>query len=207
MKLEETDRLEAFSDGVLAVIITIMAFNVKPPAGASAAALGGVLPRILVYVLSFVIVGIYWNNHHHLLRATERMNAAVMWVNLFLLFWLSLLPIVTDWVGSYPNHSLPAASYGIVALGAGFAYWLLVRTIIRANGDSSEVAQAVGGDRKGNVSLGCYALGTGLAFVSPVVAYLLYAVVAVLWFIPDRRLARARGTGALETGSGERLGD
>jgi len=190
MKLDDTDRLEAFSDGVMAVIITIMAFNVKPPAGTSISALHGVLPRILVYILSFVMIGIYWNNHHHLLRATDRMDAAVMWSNMFLLFWLSLLPVVTDWVGTYPNHSLPAASFGVIALGAGFAYWLLVRAIIRANGQSSKVAQAVGGDLKGNLSVVLYAAGTGLAFVAPVLAYVLYAAVAVMWFVPDRRFTR-----------------
>ena len=187
MKLDETERLETFSDGVMAVIITIMAFNVKPPSGAAVTDLHDVLPRLLVYVLSFVVVGIYWNNHHQLLRAADRMNASVMWANLFLLFWLSLLPIVTDWVGSYPNHALPAASYGLISLGAGFGYWLLVRTIIRANGRTSRVAQAVGGDLKGNLSVVFYAAGTGLAFVNRVVSYALYAAVALMWIIPDRR--------------------
>ena len=191
MKLDETERLETFSDGVMAVIITIMAFNVKPPAGALFADLHDVLPRLAVYVLSFVVVGIYWNNHHQLLRAADRMNASVMWANPFLLFWLSLLPIVTDWVGSYPNHALPAASYGLISLGAGFGYWLLVRTIIRANGRTSRVAQAVGGDLKGNLSVVFYAAGTGLAFVNRVVSYALYAAVALMWIIPDRRFTVA----------------
>ena len=191
MRLDDTDRLEAFSDGVMAVVITIMAFSVRPPAGTSLAAARHVLPELLVYVLSFVMVAIYWNNHHHLLRATERMDASVMWTNMFLLFWLSLLPIVTAWVGRYPNHSLPAATYGLVTLGAALAYWLLVRAIIRANGQGSVVARAVGSDLKGNLSALLYAAGVGLAFLTPVAAYVLYTAVAVIWFVPDRRLSRS----------------
>jgi uncharacterized membrane protein len=188
MTLSETDRLEAFSDGVMAVIITIMAFNVKPPLGASLSALHGALPQILVYVLSFAIIGTYWNNHHHLLRATERMSGAVMWANLHLLFWLSLFPIVTGWMGHYPSHRLPAASYGVIGFGSAVAYWVLVRMIIRANGNNSIVARAIGSDIKGYLSLLLYALGAGLAAVTPVASYVLYASVAVIWFVPDRRL-------------------
>jgi uncharacterized membrane protein len=187
--LSDTDRLETFSDGVMAVIITIMAFNVKPPNGASLSAVHTVLPDLLVYMLSFVMVGTYWNNHHHLLRATDRMNGAVMWANLFLLFWLSLLPIVTGWVGKFPSHALPAATYGLVALGSAIAYWILVRMIIRANVANSTVARAIGSDLKGNLSLVLYATGVGVAFASPVVSYVLYATVGVMWFVPDRRLA------------------
>jgi uncharacterized membrane protein len=190
MRLGDTDRLEAFSDGVMAVIITIMAFNVKPPSQPTWSSVHEVVPHLLVYALSFVMIGIYWNNHHHLLRATESLSASVMWTNLFLLFWLSMLPIVTDWVGVYPNHSLPAATYGFVALGAGFAYYVLVRAIIKANGQDSLVAKAVGRDRKGLVSEGLYALGIGLAFTpAPGLAYVAYAAVSVLWFIPDRRFS------------------
>ncbi|MGO9581393.1 MAG: TMEM175 family protein [Acidimicrobiales bacterium] len=188
-RLSETDRLEAFSDGVMAVIITIMAFNVKPPAGASLSALHDRLPQLLVYVLSFAMVGTYWNNHHHLLRATERMDGAVMWANLHLLFWLSLLPIVTGWVGRYPLHALPAAAYGVVGLGSAAAYWILVRRIIHANGDSSAIARAIGSDMKGNLSLILYAAGAGSAFAAPVASYVMYGAVAVMWFVPDRRLA------------------
>ena len=188
MRLSETDRLEGFSDGVMAVIITIMAFNVKPPLGPSLSAVHGVLPELLVYILSFTVVGIYWNNHHHLLRATNRMNGAVMWANLFLLFWLSLLPIVTGWVGKYPRHALPAASYGTVGLGSALAYWILVRTIIRANGADSTVAKAIGSDFKGNLSLVLYAAGIGLAFAVPTASYVMYAAVAITWLVPDRRL-------------------
>ena len=189
MRVNETDRLEAFSDGVMAVIITIMAFEVRRPAGYSLSAFRGVLPDLLVYVLSFAIVGTYWNNHHHLLRATERMSGAVMWANLHLLFWLSLLPIVTGWVGRYPRHALPAGSYGVVALGAAVAYWILVRTIIRANGRDSAVALAIGSDLKGKLSLLLYAAGVGLAAATPVASYVLYGAVAAMWFVPDRRLA------------------
>ena len=193
MRLDETDRLETFSDGVMAVVITIMAFNVKSPAGASLSALHGVVPGLLVYVLSFTMIGIYWNNHHHLLRATDRMNASVMWSNMFLLFWLSLLPIVTAWVGKYPDHTLPAAFYGAISLGAAIAYWVLVRTIIRANGKDSRVARAVGSDLKGNLSVALYAAGICLAFVTPVASYVLYATVAVMWFVPDRRFVLSEG--------------
>jgi len=187
-RLSETDRLEAFSDGVMAVIITIMAFNVKPPDGASLSALHRVLPGLSVYVLSFAMIGIYWNNHHHLLRATGRMDGAVMWANLHLLFWLSLLPIVTAWVGHYPLHTLPAVSYGAVGLGSGLAYWVLVQMIIRANGSDSTVARALGSDLKGRISPALYIAGIGLAFATSVLSYVIYAAVAVMWFIPDRRL-------------------
>ena len=188
-RLSETDRLEAFSDGVMAVIITIMAFNVKPPDGASLSALHRVLPGLSVYVLSFAMIGIYWNNHHHLLRATGRMDGAVMWANLHLLFWLSLLPIVTAWVGHYPLHTLPAVSYGAVGLGSALAYWVLVQMIIRADGSDSTVARALGSDLKGRISPALYIAGIGLAFATSVLSYVIYAAVAVMWFIPDRRLA------------------
>jgi uncharacterized membrane protein len=192
MRLNDTDRLEAFSDGVMAVIITIMAFNVRSPVGASLSALHRTLPDLLVYVLSFAIVGTYWNNHHHLLRATERLDGAVMWANLHLLFWLSILPIATAWVGRFPSHALPAGAYGVVGLGSAVAFWILVRMIIRANGRDSAVARAIGTDIKGNLSLVLYGTGVGLAVVSPVISYVLYASVAVMWFVPDRRLAPAR---------------
>ena len=191
-RLSETDRLEAFSDGVMAVIITIMAFDVKPPNGASLSALHRVLPDLFVYVLSFAMIGIYWNNHHHLLRATGRIDGAVMWANLHLLFWLSLCPIVTAWIGRYPRHALPAAFYGVVGLGSALAYWILVRMIVRANGTSSAVAKGIGSDLKGKLSPVLYLGGIGLAFAAPVVSYVIYASVALMWFIPDRRLAVSR---------------
>ena len=187
--MRETDRLEAFSDGVMAVIITLMAFNVKPPSGASLGALGADAPELLVYVLSFAIVGTYWNNHHHLLRATDRISGGVMWSNLHLLFWLSLLPIATGWIGHFPGDAIPSSIYGLLGFATAVAYWILVRAIIRANGADSRVARAIRSDVKGRVSLVLYAAGTGLAFATPVLAYVAYAAVAVIWFVPDRRLA------------------
>jgi TMEM175 potassium channel family protein len=137
------------------------------------------------------MIGIYWNNHHHLFRATERISGAVMWANLFLLFWLSLLPFVTSWVSEFYKAHLPASIFGAVALGAAVAYGILVRTIIQANGKESAVATAVGSDLKGNISVALYAAGVGLAWVSPWIAYGLYIAVAVVWFVPDRRFTRA----------------
>ena len=185
-----TARVEAFSDAVMAVIITIMAFGLRPPHGATWTAVRGSLPGLLVYVLSFVYVAIYWNNHHHLLRAADRISGAAMWANMFLLFWLSLIPFVTVWIRDQYRHTLPAAAYGVVALASALAYSLLVRTLIRANGGDSAVARAIGSDTKGNASLALYASAIGLAFVSPWVAYAIYVAVAVMWFTPDRRFTR-----------------
>jgi uncharacterized membrane protein len=187
-----TSRLEAFSDGVMAVIITITALSLRAPAGGSFSALGHRLPALLVYILSFAFVGIYWNNHHHLLRATRHISGSVMWANLHLLFWLSLIPVVTEWVGSDYAAHWPAATYGIVALGAAVAFTILVTTIIRANGHDSDVARAIGSFVKGNVSMVLYATAIGLAFLSPYISYGLYAAVSIIWFIPDRHLARVR---------------
>jgi uncharacterized membrane protein len=184
-------RLEAFSDAVFAVIMTIMALELETPEGHTLAAVGEFLvPGLIVYALSFTIIGIYWNNHHHLLRAAERISGAVMWANLFLLFWLSLVPVLTVWVREEYEYPLPAAAYGLVALIAGFAYSILVRTLIRVNGRESAVARAIGSDLKGYASLVLYAAGVALAFVSPWIAYALYVAVAVMWFVPDRRFAR-----------------
>jgi uncharacterized membrane protein len=186
-----TSRVEAFSDAVIAVIITIMAFELRAPRGASLGAVREQLPGLLVYVLSFVFVGIYWNNHHHLLRAAERISGAAMWANLFLLFWLSLIPVVTEWLRDEYRHALPAAAYGAVALAAGFAYWILVRALIRANGRESALAEAIGSDIKGYASLVLYATGVGLAFVRPWISYMIYVAVSVMWFVPDRRFTRS----------------
>ena len=186
----DTHRLEAFSDGVMAVVITIMAFQLKVPAKADFHHLAARLPSLLVYVLSFTVIGIYWNNHHHLLRATQRISASVMWANLHLLFWLSLVPFATDWVGTTPDRALPAATYGVVALGAAIAYFVLVRFILRANLDDPDIAGAVGKDVKGLISPVVFALGVGLAYVAPYAAYGCYAVVSLMWFVPDRRLVR-----------------
>jgi uncharacterized membrane protein len=189
----ETGRLEAFSDGVLAVIITIMALELKAPDDGSFRALRDRLPALLIYILSFTFVGIYWNNHHHLLRAARRVTAAVMWANLHLLFWLSLIPVLTEWVGEHYEQTAPAATYGVVGLGSAIAFTILVQAIIRADGSSSLVATAIGSDTKGRVSLLAYAAATAFAFVSPWITYALFAGVAVMWFIPDRRLSRPTG--------------
>jgi uncharacterized membrane protein len=188
--VEGTSRIEAFSDGVIAVIITIMALELRPPDGFTLDAVRGQLPGLLVYMLSFVSIGIYWNNHHHLFRAADRISGAVMWANLFLLFWLSLIPVLTEWLREEYRHPLPAAAYGLAALAAGFAYAILLRTLIRANGHSSAIAEAIGSDVKGYASLGLYAAGVGLAFVRPWLAYACYVAVSVIWFVPDRRLTR-----------------
>ena len=185
----ETGRLEAFSDGVLAVIITIMALELKAPVGGDFRSLRERLPALLVYILSFTFVGIYWNNHHHLLRAARRVTPGVMWANLHLLFWLSLIPVLTEWIGEHYEKTAPAAAYGLVCLGSAVAFTVLVRAIIRADGSASLVATAIGSDVKGRVSLAAYAAATGLAFVSPWISYVLLAAVAMMWFVPDRRLS------------------
>jgi uncharacterized membrane protein len=184
----DTSRLEGFSDGVMAVIITIMAFQLKAPVTADLHGLAKLWPSLLVYVLSFSMIGIYWNNHHHLLRATRRISGLVMWTNLLLLFWLSLIPFATDWVGTAHGHALPAATYGVVALLAALAYFALVRSILRANPDDPELVAAIGTDVKGIASPVICAAGIGLAFVSPYLAYACYLSVSLIWFIPDRRL-------------------
>ena len=184
-------RVESFSDGVMAVVITLTAFEIRPPQGTNLSALDHRLPALLIYLLSFVYIGTYWNNHHHLLRRTERVDAAVMWANLHLLFWLSLVPILTEWVATSYRATEPAATYGAAALAAAVAYTILTRSIIRANGGAGgSMAQALGSDLKGRVSLGIYAAGVVLAFVTPYLAYSMYALVLMTWFVPDRRLAR-----------------
>lgn len=185
----EAARLEAFSDGVMAVIITIMAFGLNVPKTTTWHAASQELPSLLVYVLSFTLVGIYWNNHHHLLRATHRINGAVMWANLHLLFWLSLIQAATKWVGEAHQASMPASVYGIVSFGAAVAYALLAQMIIRVNGRDSPVAKAIGSDVKGRLSASIFAASIGLAWLTPWVAYAMYIAVALLWLAPDRRLA------------------
>ena len=184
-------RLEAFSDAVVAVIITILALELRPPSGGSLADLLHELPALLIYVLSFVFIAIYWNNHHHLLRATTRISGAVMWANMFLLFWLSLVPVLTEWLRDEPREPLPVASFGVVSLAAAVAYTILVRALIRANGKDSYVGQAISSDMKGILSLVMYAAGVAFAFVNVWISYGLYVAVALMWFIPDRRFARA----------------
>ncbi|MGD8496657.1 MAG: TMEM175 family protein [Gemmatimonadales bacterium] len=187
-----TGRLEAFSDGVLAIIITIMVLEMAAPHGAEFAALGPLLPVFSSYVLSFVYLGIYWNNHHHMLHVTERVNGAVLWANLHLLFWLSLIPFVTSWMGENSFAPVPTAMYGVVLLMAAIAYWILQRAILRQEGCESVLAVAVGRDLKGKASPVLYALAIPAAlFVSPWLAGVLYVGVAFMWLLPDRRIERA----------------
>jgi uncharacterized membrane protein len=181
-------RLEAFSDGVLAVIITIMVLELRPPRGDTLPALMSLIPGVLIYVLSFMFIGNYWNNHHHLLRATRRISGGVMWANLHLLFWLSLVPVVTAWVGAHPASQWPAVTYGAVGFLAGVAYYILSLTIRAVNKDT-RINELLGRDTKGKVSVALYTLGIALAFVEPLLAYGTYALVAILWLVPDRRLA------------------
>jgi uncharacterized membrane protein len=167
-----------------------MALELKAPVGGAFSDLRARLPALLVYVLSFTFIGIYWNNHHHLLRAARRITGAVMWANLHLLFWLSLIPVLTEWIGEEYQHKLPAVTYGVICLGAAFAFTLLTRAIIAADGKDSQVAAALGSDVKGRASLLAYAVATVLAFVSPWIAYAIFAAIALMWFVPDRRLSR-----------------
>jgi TMEM175 potassium channel family protein len=188
-----TARLEAFTDGVVAIIITVMVLEIRVPRGASLAALQADVPLLLAYVLSYVNVGIFWNNHHHMLHATERVDGRVLWANLVLLFWLSLVPFVIRWIDDTGFAPLPTAAYGVVLLCAALSYTLLQRQIIRLNGRESLLAVAVGQDLKGKLSALLYLLGIVLAFVRPWVAIALYVVVAMVWLVPDRRIeSRAR---------------
>ena len=182
-------RLEAFSDGVIAIIITIMVLELRPPEGVDAAALLSMKSELTAYILSFVILGIYWNNHHMLLGAMKRVNGGVLWANLHLLFWLSLVPFATAWMGRHPKEPVPVATYGAVLLLNAVAYTILQTTIIAADGPGSRIAQAVGHDTKGKISLACYALAIGLAFTHYLWSYALFIVVALVWLVPDRRIA------------------
>src|SRR4051812_12149732 len=184
-------RLEAFSDGVLAVIITIMVLEMKVPHGTDAAALLPVVPVFLSYVLSYVYIGIYWNNHHHMLHATHKVTGGVLWANLHLLFWLSLVPFVTGWMGENHFAPLPTAIYGAVLLAAAVAYWILQQTILKALGPGSLLEHAVGRDLKGKISPVIYVLAIALAFVHEWLGGALYVVVALIWLVPDRRIERA----------------
>ena len=183
-------RLEAFSDGVIAIIITIMVLELKVPHGTDVAALQPLLPVFLSYVLSFVNVGIYWNNHHHLLHAARHVDGRVLWANLLLLFWLSLFPFFTGWMGENHFASLPTALYGVVLLMAAYSYLALQRAIVVADGPDSTLARAVGADRKGLVSRLMYMAAIVGAFFRPWIAWALYVAVALLWFVPDRRIER-----------------
>ena len=181
-------RLEAFSDGVIAILITIMVLELKVPAGPGLADLRGSAGELLLYVLSFVLLGIYWSNHHHLLHAAHHVNGAVLWANLHLLFWLSLVPFVTEWMGEDPKAPLPTALYGVVLLLAAVAWTILQASLIRADGSASKLAEAVGNDFKGKLSTLLYVAAVPLAFYSPWLADGVYASVAVIWLVPDRRI-------------------
>jgi uncharacterized membrane protein len=183
-------RLEAFSDGVIAILITIMVLELKIPHGADLNALRPLIPIFLSYVLSFVFLGIYWNNHHHLLHATERINGAVMWANLHLLFWLSLTPFIMGWMGENGYQALPTAVYGGVLLMSGVAFTILVRRLLAIHGPHSTLARAIGRDYKGKASIVLYAAAIPLAFVHQMIADAIYVSVALMWLVPDRRIER-----------------
>lgn len=187
----EKGRLEAFSDGVFAIIITIMVLEMKVPHGEDLAALAPLLPVFLSYVLSFVYVGIYWNNHHHMLQASCRVTGPVLWANLHLLFWLSLFPFATGWMGENHFAPMPTAFYGGVLLMAAIAYWILQTAIVRGEGEDSLLGRALGNDRKGKSSPLLYAVSIGVALWSPALAQVIFVGVALLWLVPDRRIEHA----------------
>jgi uncharacterized membrane protein len=181
-------RLEAFSDGVIAILITIMVLELKVPHGSDLTALSEIWPVLISYVLSFIYLAIYWNNHHHMFHAAKHVNGAVLWANMHLLFWLSLVPFVTGWMGENHFPQVPVALYGFVLLMAGVAYFILSRTLIHFHGADSLIAQAIGKDRKGIISVLLYALAIPLAFVSTWISYGIYVAVAGMWLVPDRRI-------------------
>jgi TMEM175 potassium channel family protein len=183
-----TERLSAFSDGVIAIIITIMVLELKVPHGADMAAITPIVPVFLTYVLSFILLGIYWNNHHHMFALTDRITGSILWANLHLLFWLSLMPFVTGWMGENHFAPLPTAFYGVVLLMSGVAYFILEQVIIRSQGESSRLRVAVGNDKKGIVSVVLYAVAIPLAFVNQLLSDAIYVLVALMWLVPDRRI-------------------
>lgn len=185
------ERLAAFSDGVLAIIITIMVLELKVPHGADWSALTAVVPVFLTYVLSFLYIAIYWNNHHHLMHTVERVNGTILWANMHLLFWLSLLPFATGWMGENHFAQLPTALYGVALLMPAIAYYVLQITIIRHQGAQGTLAKALGSDFKGRVSPVLYLAAIGLAFVLPWISHALYVFVALMWLVPDRRIENA----------------
>ncbi len=186
----EKGRLEAFSDGVLAIIITIMVLEMKVPHGEDLASLKPLIPVFISYILSFVYIAIYWNNHHHLMRAAQKINAKVMWANSHLLFWLSLMPFASGWMGENHFASLPTALLGVVLFMAGVAYYILAQCLVQLHGQDSTLAKAVGRDRKGVISVVVYAIAIGLSCFNGWISLSLYALVAIMWFIPDTRIER-----------------
>ena len=183
-------RLEAFSDGVIAILITIMVLELRPPHGSSLEELTPLIPKVLSYVLSFVYLGIYWNNHHHMLHVTRNVNGAILWANLHLLFWLSLVPFTTAWMGENHFAATPTAVYGVTLLMAAIAYFILARAIINRDGPESVLARAFGRDWKGKVSPILYTIAIFMAFVHEAVAQAIYVLVAIIWLVPDRRIER-----------------
>ena len=190
-----SQRLEAFSDGVIAILITIMVLELKVPHGTGLAALSSAVPTLLSYLLSFIFLAIYWNNHHHMLQATDRINGAILWANMHLLFWLSLVPFVTSWMNENNFAELPTAGYGVVLLFSGVAYFLLERAIIAHEGPGSKLATAVGKDAKGIASMLLYCAAIPLAFVNRWIAYAIYVAVALMWLVPDRRIEKRLADG------------
>ncbi|MEI7492548.1 MAG: TMEM175 family protein [Bacteroidota bacterium] len=184
------NRLEAFSDGVLAIIITIMVLELRPPDDISFASLWPLIPKILSYIMSFAFIGIYWNNHHHLLHTVKKVNGGILWANLNLLFWLSLIPFTTAWMGEHGFAGPPVALYGMVLLMAAVAYYILVRFILFKHGKESVLAQAIGSDFKGKISVVIYAAAIPCALIVPLAALTLFALVALMWLIPDMRIER-----------------
>lgn len=183
-------RLEAFSDGVIAIIITIMVLELKPPHEATWFALRPLVPLFVSYLLSFIYIAIYWNNHHHLLQASDRVDGIVLWANMHLLFWLSLIPFITGWIGTTNFAMIPIVLYGVVLLFTGIAYHLLTNALLNRHGRDSTLAEALGNDYKSRISVGLYSVAILLAFLNPLFAFITYVVVALMWFVPDRRIER-----------------
>jgi uncharacterized membrane protein len=188
-------RLEAFSDGVLAIIITIMVLELRPPEGSSLQVLIPLVPNLLTYLLSFIYLGIYWNNHHHLFQAVRQVNGSVLWANMHLLFWLSLVPFVTGWMGDNGLAPVPVALYGTVMLLAAVAYFILVRVLVRLHGAESTLAASLGSDTKGKLSLVFYAASIPLAFFSVILSIGIFVLVALIWLVPDRRIEKTLSPG------------
>ena len=193
------DRLNAFSDGVIAILITILVLELRIPHGTDLAALKGLVPIFLTYVLSFIFLAIYWNNHHHMLHLTDTVTGGILWANTHLLFWLSLIPFVTGWMGENHFAPLPTALYGVVLMFAGVGYFILEQTIIRAQGAHSRLRAAVGSDTKGKISVILYLIAIPLAFVHQLLADAIYVAVALMWLVPDRRIEHHIRTGSTET--------
>jgi uncharacterized membrane protein len=185
-------RLEAFSDAVIAILITIMVLELRPPPDSALESLLPLTPRFLAYVLSFAFLAIYWNNHHHLFQAVDRVNGVTLWANMHLLFWLSLVPFATAWLGEHGVATMPVALYGAVLIAAATAYYMLVRALMALHGQGSTLSRAIGDDYKGKVSIVIYALALAAAFVVPLISVLLYVLVAAIWMVPDRRFEEDR---------------